>query len=66
EAYAERVAISICIASIRLERFRNPALATRRLQPICMRYRLSTPPQQLYKDLGLPAPNSVWKPGQEF
>ena len=65
-AYAQRVAISVCIATIRIERFRNPRLPTARLQPLCQRYRLSTPPAQLYRAMGVAMPSTSWRPGGEF
>lgn len=65
-AYAQRVAGSICITTIRIERFRNPGFPTARLQPLCQRYRPSVPPTQLYRALGLPMPNTDWRPGGEY
>jgi hypothetical protein len=65
-AYAQRVGISVCIATIRIERFRNPRLPTARLQPVCQRYRLSIPPAQLYRAMGVQMPNTSWRPGSEF
>lgn len=65
-AYAQRVGISVCIATIRIERFRNPKLAAARLQPLCQRYRLSTPPANLYRAMGVSMPNTNWRPGGDF
>lgn len=65
-AYAQRVGISVCIATIRIERFRNQKLPAARLQPLCQRYRLSTPPAQLYRAMGVPMPTTVWRPGGDF
>ena len=65
-AYAQRVGISVCIATIRIERFRNPKLPTARLQPLCQRYRLSTPPAYLYRALRVSMPNTSWRPGGDF
>ncbi len=65
-AYAQRVARSVCIASIRIERSRNPDLPTQRLQQSCQRYRLSIPPPQLYRSLGVAMPNASWRPGGEL
>jgi hypothetical protein len=65
-AFAQRVAISACIATIRIERLRNPQLPTARLQPLCQRYGLSIPPAQLYRPICVPMPNTSWRPGQEY
>ena len=66
QAYAQRVARSVCIASIRIERFSNPELQSERLRQTCQRYRLSIPPSELYKSLGVPLPNTNWRPGGDF
>lgn len=66
KAYAHRVGGSACITSVRIERVGNPALPTGRLQPTCQNYRLSTPPERLFKQLGFPMPNTGWRPGGEF
>ena len=65
-AYAQRVARSVCIASLRIERSRDADLPTGRLQQICQGYRLSVPPEQLYRRIGVPMPNTSWRPGGEF
>jgi hypothetical protein len=65
-AYARRVAVSACITTMRIERFRRPELRTSNLQPICERYRLSVPPARLYGAMGLPMPNANWRPGGEY
>lgn len=65
-AYAQRIGISSCIATIRIERYRNPELATDKLQPLCQRYRLSVPPAKLYRAMGLAMPNTSWRPGREY
>ncbi len=65
-AYAQRVGISVCITTTRIERFRDPKLPTEKLQPMCQRYRLSIPPAQLYRAMGVPMPNTSWRPGGEF
>ena len=66
KAYARRVAVGGCISSIRIERFHNPALPAERLRLACQRYRVSMPPQQLYRQLGYPMPDANWRPGGEF
>ena len=66
KAYAHRVAAGVCIAAIRIERFRNPALPAPRLQQSCQRYRLSVPPGQLCKELGFRMPDTGWRPGSDF
>lgn len=66
KAYGQRVGIGACIASIRIERFRNPNLPPERLQRTCQSYRLSITPQELYRRLGLPVPDTSWRPGGEF
>ena len=66
KAYAQRVGIGGCIAAIRIERFRDPNLPADRLQRICRRYRLSMSPQALYAAMGLPLPDTNWRPGGEF
>ena len=66
KAYARRVAVGGCISSIRIERFRNPSLQAEPLRRACQRYRLSLPPQQLFRELGYPMPDSNWRPGGEF
>jgi hypothetical protein len=66
KAYAHRMASSACITTVRIERFRNPALPSRRVQPACERYRLSLPPQQLFRALGVTMPDTGWRPGGEF
>ena len=65
-AYAQRVARSVCIASLRIERSRVADLPTGRLQQVCQTYRLSVPPEQLYRRLGVSMPNASWRPGGEF
>lgn len=65
-AYAQRVGVSVCIATIRIERYKNPRLATAKLQPLCQRYRLSIPPEKLYRSMGVSMPNTNWRPGGEF
>ena len=66
KAYARRVAVGGCISSIRIERFHNPTLPAERLRLACQRYRVSIPPQQLYRQLGYPMPDANWRPGGEF
>ena len=66
KAYARRVAVGGCISSIRIERFHNPALSAEPLRQACQRYRVSVPPQQLYRQLGYPMPDANWRPGGEF
>lgn len=66
QAYAQRVARSVCIASIRIERFSNPKLPSQRLQQTCQRYRLSIRPSELYRALGVSVPNTSWRPGGDF
>ena len=66
QAYAQRVARSVCIASIRIERFSNPKLPSQRLQQTCQRYRLTIRPSELYRALGVPVPNTNWRPGGDF
>ena len=66
KAYGERVAGSICITAIRVERFRNPDLPTGRRAGVCQRYRLSTPPAVLYRQLGFELPDTSWRPGGEY
>ena len=66
KAYARRVAVGGCISSIRIERFHNPGLPAEPLRRACQRYRVSTPPQQLYQQLGYPMPDANWRPGGEF
>lgn len=66
KAYARRVAVSVCLASIRIERVRNPDLPSERLQRVCRRYQFSTPPAALFKSLGLPMPNTGWRPGDDY
>lgn len=66
KAYARRVAVGGCISSIRIERFRNPALPAEPLRQACQRYQLSVPPPQLYRQLGYPMPDANWRPGGEF
>lgn len=65
-AYAQRVARSVCIATIRIERSQNPELPTQRLQQSCQSYRLTTPPSNLYRSLGLSVPKASWRPGGEL
>lgn len=65
-AYAQRIGISSCITSLRIESYRNPKLPTDRLQPLCQRYRLSVPPAKLYRALGVVMPNTSWRPGREY
>lgn len=64
--YAQRVGIGACIASIRIERFRKPDIPPPRLQRACESYRLTTPPEELYRQLGFEQPDSRWRPGGEF
>ena len=66
KAYAQRVGVSICIASVRIERFRNPRLPPARLQRVCQGYRLRTRPEELFRQLGLQMPKTDWRPGGEF
>ena len=66
KAYARRVAVGGCISSIRIERFHNPALPAERLRRACQGYRVSVPPQQLYRQLGYAMPDANWRPGGEF
>jgi hypothetical protein len=66
EAYARRVAVGGCVSSIRIERFRNPALPAEPLRRACQDYQVSIPPQQLYRQLGYPMPDATWRPGGEF
>lgn len=66
KAYARRVAVGGCISSIRIERFHNPSLPAERLRRVCQRYRVTIPPQQLYRQLGYPMPDANWRPGGEF
>ena len=66
KAYARRVAVGGCISSIRIERFHNPALPAEPLRRACQRYRVATPPEQLYRQLGYPMPDANWRPGGEF
>lgn len=66
KAYARRVAVGGCISSIRIERFHNPTLRAEQLRRACQGYRVSMPPQQLYRQLGYPMPDANWRPGGEF
>jgi hypothetical protein len=66
KAYARRLAAGACYASIRIERFRNSQLPTDRLVRACEGYRLSVPPDQLYRQFGVDVPNMQWRPGREF
>lgn len=66
KAYARRVAVGGCISSIRIERYRNPALPAEPLRRACQGYRPSVPPSQLYRQLGYPMPDTNWRPGGEF
>lgn len=66
QAYAQRVARSVCIATARIERSRNPAQTSRRMQDPCQHYRLDAPPRELYRALNVPMPSTSWKPGADF
>jgi hypothetical protein len=66
QAYAQRVARSVCIAAGRIERARGPKLPSGRVQQTCQRYRLEVPPRELYRALGLPMPPTNWRPGADF
>lgn len=66
KAYARRVGVGACISTIRIERFRNPALSAEPLRSVCQRYQPSIAPEKLYRDLRLPMPKTDWRPGGEF
>jgi hypothetical protein len=66
KAYARRVAVGACISTIRIERFRNPRLDAEPLRSTCQRYRPSVPVETLFRDLGIPMPDTNWRPGGEF
>lgn len=66
KAYARRVGVGACISTIRIERFRNPKLSAEPLRNTCQRYRPSIPVETLFRDLGIPMPDTNWRPGGEF
>jgi len=66
KAYARRVGVGACISTIRIERFRNPRLSAEPLRKTCQRYRPSIPVETLFRDLGIPMPDTNWRPGGEF
>ena len=66
QAYAQRMGSSACIASIRIERVRNPTAAPARLQRACQSYTISRPPAELYKALNFEMPDTDWRLGADF